>query len=194
MTLKRVIALKTSIVTQWRRVWLCACSVLNAKTAFKMLISKWHEFVQKALVPKEKRFASMANCFRTIEDLSFWSGLENNLMLLIPSVESSLVLQGRGKSLADVMYCRCRQFLKLWEAGENIVVGCLENRWRLTGLPLMLMTFYFFPAYREFEIQMEISKENIAKIVGRYASRWESSEMGALDDGTVTSFTSAVDR
>lgn len=156
MTLKGVVASKPSVVTPWTRVWICARSVLT-QSLFKILIDKGHDFVQKVLVSTYKRLASVAKCFR-LRIHRFGADWRTTLATH-PLCGAPLFYKAEMRR--SLMSCTAvaDRILNLLEADGNTVVNFLENRWRLTEHPPMLMVFNYSPAYRKFAIQKEMSEK-----------------------------------
>jgi hypothetical protein len=125
---KRALALKNSVVTRWTSVWLSACSILEAKTPFKRLVAQNPDHVAKVLVSNDRRFAALKCSFETIDNTGFRSLLDEYIALLVPTIESSLKLQGSDATLADVVNCRCRQYGRLLDANESNALNALESR------------------------------------------------------------------
>jgi hypothetical protein len=65
-----------------------------------------------------KSTENIRRCIKTIRDSSFWHTLVEYLESLVPTIESSLVVQGGDATLADVLYFRGRQYQMLEQIGE----------------------------------------------------------------------------
>jgi hypothetical protein len=126
---KRSFALKNRVVTRWTSVWLSACSILRAKAAFKLLVAQYPNIAAKVFASNDRRLAELKRSFETIDNSGFWSLLEEYIVLLVPTIESSLVLQGGDATLADVVYCRFRQYVRLQDANESTALNALKRRW-----------------------------------------------------------------
>jgi hypothetical protein len=106
---KKFYALESGVVTRWTSIWLYCCSVLRARNAFELVLLENHVEIQQTISSKSKSTENIRRCIKTIRDSSFWHKLVEYLELLVPTIESSLVLQGGDATLADVLYCRGRQ-------------------------------------------------------------------------------------
>jgi hypothetical protein len=126
---KRSFAIKSGVVTRWTSVWLSACSVLRAKAAFKLLVAQYPNIAAKVFASNDRRLAALKRSFETIDNSRFWSLLKEYIALLVPTIESSLVLQGGDATLADIVYCRCRQYVRLLDANESTALNALQRMW-----------------------------------------------------------------
>lgn len=174
---KRAFTLVSSVVTRWTSVWLSAVSVLRAIPAFRLLVAIRPNSVKKVLSSKDQRLAALKRCFKTIQSVEFESQLVKFLHLLIPTIESSLLMQGRTVTLGDVVYSKIRQFQQLLQQRELSAVAALEKRWNILEHPLLLLAFCFTPRYRSFAVNMGVNEIQLETFAMGYANRW-----GSLDE------------
>lgn len=172
---KRAFALVACVVTRWTTVWLSAVSVLRAMPAFRLLVASRPNTVKKVLNSRDKRFASLKRCFTTIQSLEFETNLVKFLHLLVPTIESSLLLQGRKATLGDVVFLKIRQ-LQILLKHEPSGVAALEERWSIVEQPLLLLAFCFTPRYRRFAVRMGLDEFSLESFAVGYAKRWGSFE------------------
>lgn len=135
---RRQFALKASVVTRWKSVWICACSLLSAIADFRPLIASLPATIVCITTSNDKRLKALQDVLSTISSDAFWKYLEEYMLLLVPSIESGLLPQGGDATLADVVYCRCRQYIRLFDADKHRAVKILERIWRQIEQSLML--------------------------------------------------------
>jgi hypothetical protein len=74
-------------------------------------------------------FQGAADVMAFVRDPSFFDALGAHLDAMLPTIESSLVLQGGSATLADAIFCFERQYQSLCIEGEDTVISKLEKRW-----------------------------------------------------------------
>jgi hypothetical protein len=109
----------------------------------------------------------LKSSFETIDDSGFWSFLEEYIALLVPIIECSSILQSADATLADIVFCRCRQYGRLLDARKSTALNALERRWSQIAVFLQ-------PKYQKYLIQMRLFEEDIGRLVLGYAKRWGS--------------------
>lgn len=120
--------LKASAVTRWTSFWLCACSLLSAKPSFRLLLAPMHVIIARVFASIDKLLKSLQDVFRAVGSGAFWDAVGQYILLLVPSIESGLILQGGDATLSDVVYCCFRQDTRLLDATEYEVIGNLESQ------------------------------------------------------------------
>jgi hypothetical protein len=123
------------------QVWDGLLSVLTA-TAGK-------ERVQEAMVSQSLRFKALRDVVAIVRDPSFFDEVGTQLDAMLPTVASSLVLQGGSATLADAMYCFARQYQSLCVNGEGTVIAKLEKRWARLEMPLLILAKWLHPSYTD---------------------------------------------
>jgi hypothetical protein len=83
-----------------------------------------------------------------VRDVKFWLDLVDFLDLLIPTVESSLILQSGDATLADVLICKGRQFQALDRVDESAAIVALESRWSRLEQTILIIAYFLDPKYR----------------------------------------------
>jgi hypothetical protein len=174
-------------------VCLSACSILRAKAAFKLLVAQYPNIAAKVFASSDRRLAALKRSFETIDNSGFWSLLEEYIALLVPTIESSLVLQGGDATLADVVYCRCRQYVRLLDANERTALNALERRWSQAEQQLLVTAFVCQPKYRTYAVQMSLSEDEISRFVLGYANHWDSRAVCGLEESSAVSVAAVVD-
>lgn len=137
--------------------------------------------VARVLVSKYMRLKALQDMFHAVGSDAIWDAPEQQLLLLVPSIESSLMLQGGDSTLADVVSCRCGRHNRLFDAIEFKAIGTLESRWAQMEQSLLLIAFCFHLKNVKYAVDMMISEEDIARFLRRYALRWESLEVCDLE-------------
>jgi hypothetical protein len=184
---KKVYALESGVVTRWTSTWLACCSLLRARNAFDLLLLENPVKVQQITSSASKSTSNLRRCIKTIRDCSFWNDLVEYMEILVPTIESSLVLQGGDATFADVLYCRGRQYQTLEYRGEFEALEALEQRWGRLEQPQLLVALYFHPKYRSIGIMLPISEYVLKKYVNGYVSRWGSAAACGVEDNVSTS-------
>lgn len=188
----RAFSLKNSVITRWTGVWMSACSVLNAKPAFELLLSSNSGLAGSLFLSSDPRLTPLKRCFQTIANSTFWSQLEEYLVLAAPAVESSLVLRSGDATLGDVLYCKCRQYQRFYEAKEARALEALEDSWLPLEQPLVLIAFSFDPRYRKYAVQMGLDVSDLGRHVSGYADRWGARGICGLDASLSLSFNTVI--
>jgi hypothetical protein len=87
------------------------------------------ERVQEALASQSPRFTALRDVVAIVRDQSFFNDHGAHLDAMLPTIESSLVMQGGSLTLADTKYYFLRQYQALCVEGEDAVIAKLEKRW-----------------------------------------------------------------
>jgi hypothetical protein len=103
------------------------------------------------------------------------------------------VLQGGDPTLADVVYCRCRQYVRLLDANERTALNALERRWSQAEQQLLVTAFVCQPKYRTYAVQMSLSEDEISRFVLGYANHWDSRAVCGLEESSAVSVAAVVD-
>jgi hypothetical protein len=156
-------------------------------------VAQYPNIGAKGFASNDRRLAGLKCSFETIDNSEFWSLLEEYIALLVPTIQSSLVLQGGDAALADVVYCRCRQYVRLLDANESTTLNALERRWSQVEQPLLLTAFVYQPKYRKYSVRMRLSEEEISRFALGYANRWDSRAACGLDESSAVSVAAVVD-
>jgi hypothetical protein len=145
-----VVALISPVATRWTSTWISAVSVLQCKAAFSSVLTSQNgrERLSIAESSNSPKFAALKAVVDIIRSNCFWDDLSSHLDALVPTIESSLVMQGGSATLADVLYCFARQFQYLSRGVENEVLRKLEKRFAMFELPLLFMYFWLHPKYK----------------------------------------------
>jgi hypothetical protein len=98
-------ALVSAVATRWTSTWLSAVSVLLVRDALASLFtaSAAKERVQEALASQSSKHKGLRDVLSIVRDPSFFDELGAHLDALIPTIESSLLMQGGSATLADSM-------------------------------------------------------------------------------------------
>jgi hypothetical protein len=130
-------------------------------------------------------------CCRNRSDESFFDELGAHLDALLPTLESSLVMQGGSVTLSDAIYCFARQHQALVAASEDAVIVQLEKRYSRLERPLLILALWLHPTYAEVARAMVdsgvVNVMTLAEWVDGYGERWE------FKDGTVSAALAAQD-
>jgi hypothetical protein len=78
--------------------------------------------------PVIRKYEKLRDVAGVISQESFWDELSSFLELMVPTIESSLVLQGGDSILGQVMYCFGRQYQVLNSQNEITAEAALESR------------------------------------------------------------------
>jgi hypothetical protein len=91
----RAWSLVVSVVTRWTTTWLSACSVLQSKDALQRVFSSnvGRSELLAARSSGDKKYEKLRDVAGVISQESFWDELSSFLELMVPTIESSLVLQ-----------------------------------------------------------------------------------------------------
>jgi hypothetical protein len=172
------LALVSAVATRWTSTWLSAVSVLQVRDALVSVFtaSAAKERVQEALISQAVKDKVLRDVLAIVRDPSFFDTLGAHLDALIPTIESSIVMQGGSATLADAMYCFARQYQALCAAGEDAVIAKLEKRYARLEKPLLILAIWLHPSYTE--VARAVVDSGVVDImtlsdwVDKYGERW----------------------
>jgi hypothetical protein len=123
-TLGTSLSLLSAVATRWTSTWLSAVSVPQVRDALLSVFtsSAGKERVQEAMASQTAKYKSLKNVVAIVRDTSFFDELGVHLDALLPTIDSSLVMQGGSVTLADAMYCFARQHQAL---GQKSAICCV---------------------------------------------------------------------
>lgn len=128
-------SLVTGVVAGWNTTWMSFCSVLRGKITLELVFilhaGDIHQIIDQ---PPSKGLKSAREITMSCE---FWPKLSNSLYILIPTVESSFILQSSRATLADFLYCYRRQVQVLSKYMEDSVMGKLEKLFSSLEVPII---------------------------------------------------------
>jgi hypothetical protein len=168
-------ALKVGVPTRWTTTWEAMCSLVRCKEAFALLMLTHKSVVNDVVRTKSQTTKALRDCFGYVKDEKFRSDLVAFLDLLIPTVESSLILQGGDATLADVLICKGRQLQALELLEETSAIEALESRWRRLEQPIIIISFFLDPKYRSFAVDgfpPSLNEYVLTDFADGYAKRW----------------------
>jgi hypothetical protein len=89
-----------------------------------------------------------------VKDESFWEREEDWLVLLQPTIETSLVLQSGSCNIADVFYSFGRLYQALANTSEFEVAAAMEARFCRYDFPLHYVGMLLNPMYRALALKL----------------------------------------
>jgi hypothetical protein len=184
-TLGRSLSLVSAVSTRWTSTWLSAVSVQKVRDALLSVLTSCaeKERVQEAMASQAAKYKSLKNGVAIVRDMSFFDELGAHLDALLPTIGSSLVMQGGSKTLADAMYCLARQHQALVASSEDAVNVQREKRYSRLEKPLLIPALWLHPTYAEVARAMVgsgvVNVMILTEWVDGYDERWK------FKDGTV---------
>ena len=160
----KVIALQHPCVTRWNSHYICFNSLVKTEIALKILVTKYENLSTRDKPLK----ASICNI---IKDDGFWSNLTILRDHLIPLCNALDKLQRDAAKLYEVLHY-FGYFYKLYNRHDNVefsrkMIDRLERRWAQWEQPLLLLSFWLHPIYRETSIN-----QNVHSKVSHYIKGW----------------------
>jgi hypothetical protein len=168
-------ALIQGVVTRWTSTWLSCCSAIRAQLVLQLFFEKHRNEIDRE--PSTKTNEKLRRVAGICRSSLFWSKLISFMTQLIPSVESSLLLQSNSATLADMLYCYGRQCQALLASHEIPVLQKLEQRFAALEHPPMITWFALHPRYniiaQSWVRAKVLTVAKIADWVESDAARWE---------------------
>jgi hypothetical protein len=143
------LALVQAVATRWTSTWLSAVSVLQVRDGLLSVFTATagKERVQEAIVAQYPRFKALRDVVAIVRDPSFSGDLGVHLDAILPTIESSLGLQGGSATLADARYCFAHQYQSL--CVEDAVIAKLEKRWARQKKSLLILARWLHVSYTD---------------------------------------------
>jgi hypothetical protein len=145
------LSLVSAVETRWMSTWLSAVSVLQIRDPLLSVFtsSAGKERVQEAMASHSAKYKSLKNVVAIVRDMPFFDEIGAHLDALLPTIESSLVMQGGSVTLADDRNCLARQHQALVAAIEDAVIVQLEKRYYSLEKPLLILALWLPPTFAE---------------------------------------------
>lgn len=82
------------------------------------------------------------------------------------------MLQSGSCTLADVIYTKARHFEQRVRARDPNAIKAVEEIWAQLEQPLLLLAFWFYPSYKAYVDNLNVTEFEIERFVMEYAKRW----------------------
>lgn len=136
-----------SVVTRWTSLWLSYCTGLRAWSSMKVLFARFRVELNQSITSYNQANDNLCRCVWIVSGAVFWTSLERFVQLLVPTIESCLLLQSGAATLGDVLFCRGRQYQYLTKFGEQSTSVSFEKRWNKPEQPLIITAYLLHPFY-----------------------------------------------